>query len=88
VDTFKGCLCVTDSYKVRSGPYENQYAGAVVDGYRADVPAEGGWDYANAETGATERYYTVRLRLGRYKGSSNGAVYGWGEEQRYYLTLT
>jgi hypothetical protein len=88
VDIFKGCLCVTDSYKVRSGPYENQYAGAVVDGYRADVPAEGGWDYANAETGATEGYYTVRLRLGRYKGSSNGAVYEWGEEQRYYLTLT
>ena len=52
------------------------------------MPAEGGWDYANRETGATEGYHTVRLRLGRYKGSSNGAVYEWGEEQRYYLTLT
>jgi hypothetical protein len=83
VDIFKGCWCVDAGYKVRTGPPQNQYAGDVFDAYN-NSGTDDDWWYINSQ-GASESYYTVRLLLGRYQGSTG--AYQWGEEQRYYLVV-
>ena len=84
VDIYKNCWCIYDGNKVRTGPPEHQFSGDVFDAHH-NGGTDDYWWYTNAATGATATHYTVRLKLGRYQGSTGRAE--WGEEQRYYLTV-
>lgn len=72
-DVFKGCACVDDGYKVASKTFDaHNNLGTTPDPL---------W----YTTDAAQTYYTVRLRLGRFRGSDGHSE--WGEEQRYYLVV-
>lgn len=81
VDIFKGCHCLDANRKVRTGPEEHQYAGDVFDAY-SNAPTSDSWWHIDD---GWESLYTVRLLLGRYKGSTG--AYQWGEEQVYTLVV-
>jgi hypothetical protein len=83
IDIFQGCWCVDSSRHVAPTQDNTQGATRVFDAYISSGQVSS-WPHVNS-AGTTTASYTVRLRLGRYQGSTG--LYQWGEDQLYYLTV-
>lgn len=80
LDVFKGCWCDYESHRVL-GYGDPLNTTKVFDSH---VPSGNSytWTYVNTDNSWTA--YTVRLRVGRFQGSTLN--FQWAEEQRFYLT--